>query len=321
MARFLTIDIGGTFIKSALIDEQFKLEMLEKRPTPKTNLDDFQASLDDLVASVRDEIAGISISCPGQINDKTGFIHSGGLISYLKLYPLGQNLAQKHQIPVTVINDANAAGLAEGRLGNLLDVDYGAVLVLGTGVGLALISKGQLFSLRNAELIPLLQRFQTRDKAQNNQEQAEQRQIGNQFFQASLQSLFENSGSAVNFINQASQVLNLEEADGRLVFEQLETGHNPDLNQLFQDYCRQIALHIINLKGLFDFDRILIGGGISQQELLIEEIKRQYDLLCQEQKLLRDKEEFKILSCHFHNQANLIGAFCHFQDMKASIES
>ena len=48
------------------------------------------------------------------------------------------------QLPVKVINDADAAALAEARYGSLQDLDCGAALVLGTGVGLGLVSQGSL---------------------------------------------------------------------------------------------------------------------------------------------------------------------------------
>ena len=43
-----------------------------------------------------------------------------------------------------VINDADAAALAEARYGSLQDLDCGAALVLGTGVGLGLVSQKDL---------------------------------------------------------------------------------------------------------------------------------------------------------------------------------
>ena len=50
------------------------------------------------------------------------------------------------QLPVKVINDADAAALAEARYGSLQDLDCGAALVLGTGVGLGLVSQGALLT-------------------------------------------------------------------------------------------------------------------------------------------------------------------------------
>ena len=81
---------------------------------------------------------------PGEIQKSLGFVFRGGLIPYLRGIPLASRLEQTFQVPVTVLNDGEAAGLAEARLGNLKDCPCGATLVLGTGVGLALLSNGDL---------------------------------------------------------------------------------------------------------------------------------------------------------------------------------
>ena len=139
----LAIDIGGTFIKFGLVDDDFKISNQSKVPTPPM-LDDFWLTLEHIVSSHKDIISGIAIACPGEINSKRGFIFKGGLIPYLTAIPLGSRLTKTFQLPVKVINDADAAALAEARYGSLQDLDCGAALVLGTGVGLGLVSQGFL---------------------------------------------------------------------------------------------------------------------------------------------------------------------------------
>lgn len=133
----LAIDIGGTFIKFGLVDDDFKISNQSKVSTPPT-LDDFWLTLEHIVSSHKDIISGIAIACPGEINSKRGFIFKGGLIPYLTAIPLGSRLTKTFQLPVKVVNDADAAALAEARYGSLQDLDCGAALVLGTGVGLGL---------------------------------------------------------------------------------------------------------------------------------------------------------------------------------------
>lgn len=134
----LAIDIGGTFIKFGLVDDDFKISNQSKVSTP-TTLDGFWLTLEHIVSSHKDIISGIAIACPGEINSKRGFIFKGGLIPYLTAIPLGSRLTKTFQLPVKVINDADAAALAEARYGSLQDLDCGAALVLGTGVGLGLV--------------------------------------------------------------------------------------------------------------------------------------------------------------------------------------
>lgn len=131
----LAIDIGGTFIKFGLVDNDFRISSQSKVPTP-SSLDNFWITLESIISSFKNGISGIAIACPGEINSKRGFVFKGGLIPYLTAIPLGTRLSKTFQLPVKVINDADAAALAEARYGSLQDLDCGAALVLGTGVGL-----------------------------------------------------------------------------------------------------------------------------------------------------------------------------------------
>ena len=95
----LAIDIGGTFIKFGLVDDDFRFSNQSKVPTPPT-LDDFWLTLEHIVSSHKDIISGIAIACPGEINSKRGFIFKGGLIPYLTAIPLGSRLTNTFQLPV-----------------------------------------------------------------------------------------------------------------------------------------------------------------------------------------------------------------------------
>ena len=144
----LAFDIGGTFIKYALVDEAYQVVDSSKVPTPAT-IEEFWEALERVICSFQNRITGIAISCPGEINSRLGFVFKGGLIPYLRNIPLASHLNKNFQVSVTVLNDGDAAGLAEARIGNLQDCDCGATFVLGTGVGLALTSNGSLISTWN----------------------------------------------------------------------------------------------------------------------------------------------------------------------------
>ena len=78
---------------------------------------------------------------------------------------------------------------------------------------------------------------------------------------------------------------------------------------LFESYCRNLAITILNLQTIFDMETFVIGGGISAQPILIEEVNRQFDKVHHEidfiGKIIKRPE---IVACHHHNGANLIGA-------------
>ena len=317
MKRILTIDIGGSFIKYALINDKAKLTQAGRCPTPDS-MDGFLATLEHLILEHQQQIAGLCIACPGQINARTGFIYKGGLIPYLKSFPLKQFLTDQAHLPVSVINDANAAGLAEARYGQLKHCKCGAALVLGTGVGLALVSNGELLSPKNFELDDIAAK--TDNKQQLSLKDKFNPETISSLFSLhlkGLESLWDNKGSAVQFIRESSQFLGLSAEDGQAVFQALTDRQDKELTKRFEDYCREIAYLILNLQTVFRLDRLAIGGGISSQSLLIEEVSHQYHQLLAEETSWSSLAPIPIKACHYHNDANLIGAYCHFKSQMA----
>lgn len=303
----LAIDIGGTFIKFGLVDDDFRISNQSKVPTPPT-LDDFWLTLEHIVSSHKDIISGIAIACPGEINSKRGFVFKGGLIPYLTAIPLGSRLTKTFQLPVKVINDADAAALAEARYGSLQDLDCGAALVLGTGVGLGLVSQEDLLS-------PLSVTQYLRAPSPQSMSQTSL-PFQWELFMHGLASLVDNKGSAVGFVHEASQILGLEQDDSFVVFSALDQNHSEQLKRLFKNYCHEIAVLILNLQSLFKLDGVVIGGGISSQTALIEGIVNVYE------ELFNDKPELgfepiTIQACHFHNDSNLLGAASYFTSENA----
>ena len=301
----LAFDIGGTFIKYALVDEAYQVSDSSKVPTPAT-IEEFWEALERVICLFQNRITGIAISCPGEINSRLGFVFKGGLIPYLRNIPLASRLNQTFQVPVTVLNDGDAAGLAEARIGNLQDCDCGATFVLGTGVGLALTSNGSLISTWN------LKDYLRWPSLGEKQVTPEQKQYQTEILRHGISSLVQNLGSAVNFVANASRLLELPEEDGVQVFEVLEAGHHEELQDLFASYCREIAILIYNLQSLVRLEKVTIGGGISSQPLLLGEINRQYKSLMEES----GEQRFSLVeiqAARYHNSSNLLGAVCHFK--------
>ncbi|MGT2929772.1 ROK family protein [Streptococcus dentasini] len=302
---YLTIDIGGSFIKYGLIDDRLEMAELGKVPTPAT-LEDFWQTLIDLVGQYRDGIRGIAIACPGEIS-KHGRIYRGGLIPYLKNFPLGKRLSEQFSLPVSVLNDGSAAALAETTEGILKDSNCGATLVLGTGVGLGIVANNQLVGFPSRDL--------RTDAKNRTSETSVWRQIGQnlELNRIGIETLFANSGSAVKFVNEASRLLGLEEANGLQVFYALEEGGHDDLEQLFENYCRDIAYLILNLQTFVKIEKLAIGGGISAQPLLIQEINRQYRKLFNSVLAFKHFDMLDIKASANYNRANLIGAYINFK--------
>ncbi|MGT2832948.1 ROK family protein [Streptococcus halotolerans] len=289
---FLAIDLGGTQFKSALISEEFQLEKsFEPRPSAR-HLKEFQELLQDMIQPHLATIKGIAISCPGTIDPITGTVYKGGMLQYLDGFSLKAFLEQSYEKPAAVLNDGKAAVLAELASGNLKGVTNGLAMIVGTGLGGGIIINEQLYQgshFQAGELTFAL----PQDKMSP----------------LSAADLAGGALSAVNFITTCAKALGLpDEQDGRAVFEAIK-GKDERVYPGFQRYCRHFALQINNLQSILDVERVIIGGGISAQTILIDEVNRQLDQLeTEEGWVFKVVKRPQVMACFYHNSANLIGA-------------
>ena len=135
MKQYLLIDIGGTFIKYSLADEQARKISGGKVPTPLTNMDDLLAAIEGFAAPLQGQFVGCAISMPGRIDTRNGIAHTGGMLSaFMWEQPFAAQVEARLGVPVTIANDGKCAAAAEGWTGALAGVENGLVLALGTGI-------------------------------------------------------------------------------------------------------------------------------------------------------------------------------------------
>jgi polyphosphate glucokinase len=160
----LGIDIGGTGIKGApvnvetgeLVAERFRI------PTPQPALPE---SVADVVAQIADHFkykGPTGITFPAVV--KEGTIKTAANVDASWIGVQAEELFAKHVGgPVTMINDADAAGIAEMRFGAGRDrKGIVIMLTLGTGIGSAIFLDGKL--LPNSEFGHLKIRGQDAEK-------------------------------------------------------------------------------------------------------------------------------------------------------------
>lgn len=150
--KVLGIDIGGTGIKGAVVDTK-KGHLVTDRlrlPTPQPATPDAVAATVAAIAGHFEWTGAIGCTFPGVV--KGGTIHTAANVDHAWLgVDASQVFGKATGLPVTVLNDADAAGLAETAHGAARKCD-GAVMVLtlGTGIGSALLIGGRL--VPNTEL-------------------------------------------------------------------------------------------------------------------------------------------------------------------------
>ncbi|GLB25202.1 sugar kinase [Lacrimispora xylanolytica] len=302
--KYLAIDNGGTFIKYAVMDESGNILEKGKEPTPdhKKTAEDYFHVLDQIVLPRKQEIEGIAFSTPGQVDVLTGFLHTAGGLVYLMGLNLCEEIEKRYHLPSSVDNDAKCAAMAEQWNGSLKGVKNGAVIVLGTGVGMGIIIDGKLYRGTNytAGEISFLNLYIDKPKHSD--------------------SYMAVNGSSLALGRTYAKETGIDpsEIDGHRMFELINEGDETACRVL-RNYVQKLAGSIYNFQTLLDLEIFAIGGGISQQPVLLEEIKKEIDYLFEahpSSSYGMAVKKPKITACQYYNDSNLRGALYHFLNRK-----
>lgn len=145
----IAVDLGGTQTRAALLDERLNIVRRDARPTDARSA---QTVVDAILESVRavwpddgTPVAGVGLGAPGPLDPFTGVILTPPNLP-MRGTPLRQMLQDALGVPVTVGNDANAAGLGEYLCGAGRGTRNMIYMTVSTGVGGGIIVDGKLLA-------------------------------------------------------------------------------------------------------------------------------------------------------------------------------
>ena len=151
--NYLGIDLGGTNIVAAVVNEKFEIVSEAKNPTlcPRP----WKEILDDVAKTALEaakmanlkmsDFPFVGIGSPGVISVETGTVIVAVNLGFDNV-PLTEYLSKKLGIPVILENDANAAAWGEAVAGAARGTQNSVMITLGTGVGGGVIIGGKVFS-------------------------------------------------------------------------------------------------------------------------------------------------------------------------------
>jgi glucokinase len=149
----IAIDLGGTNLKCALLDERLKIKAKSSFSTKSfDNKNKLICGISEAVKSLilkqrlkRSAILGVGVGVPGPVDTFNGMVHFLPNIPGWKEVKLKKILEQKIKLPVFIDNDAKLMTLAEHEAGAAKNYKNALCLTLGTGVGGGLIINGLLY--------------------------------------------------------------------------------------------------------------------------------------------------------------------------------
>ncbi|MCD7845997.1 MAG: ROK family protein [Oscillospiraceae bacterium] len=137
--RYYGIDVGGTTVKLGLFSGG---KLLDRWQLPTDTSQQGKNILPDILHSLPEPAAGACLAVPGAVL-RDGTVNRCINLGWETCRP-GDEFEAASGIPCRVINDANAAALAEQRLGAARGFQDVLYVTLGTGVGAGLILDGRL---------------------------------------------------------------------------------------------------------------------------------------------------------------------------------
>jgi glucokinase len=143
--KVLAVDVGGTKLAAAVVDESARLSWRASVPTAVgTDAEHLWSVLAALVAPAPlDDVVVCGVGSGGPMS------RGGELISPLNIpawrdFPLRARLASLTGLPTFVDNDAKALALGEGWVGSAVGCDDYLAMVVSTGVGGGIVLDGRL---------------------------------------------------------------------------------------------------------------------------------------------------------------------------------
>ncbi len=275
-------------MKYALVTEEGTMPLKEKIKSP--------ASVDDLVETVGQlceklsPVHALAVSSPGAVTEE-GIIKGSSALPYLH-GPNIKNLLQKRaQLPVYIENDANCAAYAEVWKGAGTQVRNMLSIVIGTGIGGAIIKDGVLHRGNNLHGGEFGYMLLNTDHPGFNQ-------------------TWSGLASTQALVRRFANAKHRDPADytGEDVFRFADE-HDQEAAAAVEQFYYYVAAGIYNLQYMYDPELITIGGGVSAREDLIAKVNEQLDRIMEALPLGKIKPS--IAAFKFRQHSNLLGAVYH----------
>src|SRR3954469_3738193 len=146
MSYTIGVDVGGTKVAAGVVDEEGKVLVSTRRPTPSESPDHVEETIAAVVTELRREydVEAVGIGAAGVVAaDRWCVLFAPNLV--WRGEPLRDDIQRRIDLPVVVENDANAAAWAEHRFGAGRGEQNLLCVTVGTGIGGGIVLDGALY--------------------------------------------------------------------------------------------------------------------------------------------------------------------------------
>ena len=313
---YIGVDLGGTKIYTAISNQLG--EIIEEEVVPTEASKGAEQVIAKIINSIKkvsknieaDHIKAIGIGSPGPIDAKKGLIVSPPNLP-IRNFNVVEAIKNEFGLPTFLDNDANAATLGEYIFGGGKGCENMVYITASTGVGGGAILNGKIYrgSTSNA--------LEVGHTTVNPSGRA--CGCGNIGCVESMSSGIYIEKMAKDYLSSGvtTSLNNYESVTAKEVFKEAVNG-DEIANQILSETLSYLGIAVANCANIFDPDKIIIGGGVSNGgDIVFEKINEQMQARC----LGPIREHCKVEKAQLGGKAGVIGAVAlalvEYQAMKA----
>ncbi len=283
------VDLGGTNIAAAIIDENYNI--VKKGSVPTKAQRDASFIMDDMADLCRricteagvelSDVEAVGIASPGIANSRDGVVEYACNLPFIK-YPICAELSARLGIDnIHVENDANAAAWGEAVAGAARGSQSSIMITLGTGVGGGIIIDNKVYSGSNFAGAELGHIVISVDGIPCN---------------CGRRGCWEAYSSATALIRMTSEKIEECKAQGRetlldtfaaehgrvsgrTAFQAMRAGDEAG-SEVVKEYIKYLASGLASIINIFQPEILSLGGGVSGEgqyllDMLVPEVQAQ----------------------------------------------
>jgi glucokinase len=296
------VDVGGTKLLGGIIARDGSVVRRRELPTPTSSEEALLAALEELVAGLLDDDVGaLGFGIPSTIDQQAGQAVQSVNIP-LEDVPFRDRFADRFSLPVGIDNDANAAAIAEWKVGAGRGTQHMVMLTLGTGVGGGLILDGRPYrgALGAA---------------------AELGHVVVQFDGRPCQGLCTGRGHIETYATGGAASRDAAEAlgagaDSRVLLQRARS-NDPVALEVLGGIARRLGATMGSFVNIFNPEVIVVGGGWGKAagEFLLETARA----VMRQEALSPGRELVRVVPAELGSEAGLVGAgFVAFEALDAT---
>ena len=276
MKYFIGIDLGGTNVRTLLVDENGQSYSEVKDATEREKGPDAVTAkicrqieaIDYTVCGGIENVEGIGIGVPGPVDVVKGVMIMASNLPGFENYPIAEKLSTKFNKPVFLDNDANVATLGEFMFGAGKGTENMVFITASTGIGGGAVINGKLFRGTTGNALEIGHTI-----VANEGPRCGCGNIGCAEALGSGTAIGKRAKEAVA-TNAETSLKNYENVTSKEVFKEAANGDRVAKN-ILETSLNYLGIAVANTITNFDPEKVVIGGGvINGGSIVLDTIRR-----------------------------------------------